>query len=247
VPTSNATTDLTPIATPGPVAPPAPTSGTAPDLTMYFQVHVAMRQTSAELATALAGIVDDDRRRAAAIVRFYKGFAVELHAHHHLEDELFFPALAARVPTFEHLSADLDADHVHLAKVIDELGRALDGLAGDDPWRQARAEALELAAELRDHLETHLDVEDLDVIPLFGRHFTAEEYTVLEQAAVKEGSLKDMLFTCPWLVASADPETRDRIFENVPAALKLLWKLTRRGYARRASYALGIEVPVVRS
>jgi hemerythrin-like domain-containing protein len=227
---------------------PVTVGGEAPaDLTMYFQVHRAMRQTGAELADALAGMADADRRRAVALVRFYRGFATELHTHHHLEDELFFPALAERVATFEHLSADLDADHVRLATLIDDLARALDAMAGTAPWHQARTEALAVATELRDHLRTHLDVEDQDVIPLFARHFTASEYEELEAQAVKEGSLKTMLFTCPWLVASAEPEVRDHIFETVPSALKVLWKLTRRGYARRTSYALGIEVPVVRS
>jgi len=46
---------------------------------------------------------------------------------------------------------------------------------------------------------------------------------------------------------SCEAKTRDEIFESVPAVLKLLWKLTRRGYARRTSYALGIDVPVVRA
>ncbi len=217
-----------------------------PNLIMYFTVHQAMRDSSADLHGALTGIADDDRRRAAAISRWYKGFATELHGHHHIEDAIFFPALAERVATFEHFGPGLDADHVHLAQVIDDLGRAIDGLADDEAWAPTRAEAAELAAELRDHLQTHLEVEDQDVLPLFARHFTADEYVELEQQAVKHGSLRSMLFTCPWLVASCDARTRDEIFANVPGALKVLWKLTRRGYARRTSYALGVDVPVLR-
>ncbi len=221
--------------------------GSAPNLIMYFTVHQAMRDSSAALHDALVGIDADDRRRAAAIARWYRGFATELHAHHHIEDAIFFPALADRVPTFVHFAPGLDADHVHLAQVIDDLGRAIGGMADDLPWSPTRAEALELAAQLRDHLQTHLEVEDQDVLPLFGRHFTSDEYVDLEQQAVKHGSVRSMIFTCPWLVASCDARTRDEIFESVSGALKVLWKLTRRGYARRTSYALGIDVPVVRS
>ena len=177
---------------------------------MYLTVHQAMRDSSAALHDALAGIAPDDRHRAAAIARWYRGFATELHAHHHIEDAIFFPALAERVPTFEHFGPGLDADHVHLAQVIDDLGRAIAGLADDQPWSPTRAEALELAADLRDHLMTHLEVEDQDVLPLFERHFTATEYIALEQQAVKHGSLRSMLFTCPWLVASCDARTRTR-------------------------------------
>ena len=218
-----------------------------PNLIMYYTVHQAMRDSSAVLHDALAGMADDDRRRAAAIARWYRGFADELHAHHHIEDEIFFPALAERDASFEHFGPGLDADHVHLAQVIDDLTRAIGGLAEDEPWAPTRAQAVELSAELRDHLMTHLAIEDEDVIPLFAERFTFDEYVELEQQAVKRGSLKSMLFTVPWLVVSCEAKTRDEIFESVPAALKLLWKLTRRGYARRTSYALGIDVPVVRA
>ena len=179
-----------------------------PDLIMYFQVHQAMRHSSAELHTALVGIADDDRRRAAAIARWYRGFAAELHTHHHIEDEIFFPALAARVPTFEHLGPDLDADHVHLAQVIDDLGRALDSLAGDEPWSQTRAEAVELAAELRDHLHTHLEVEDQDVIPLFERHFTVEEYVGAREAG-RQGRLASRRCCSPARGSSRRADARD--------------------------------------
>lgn len=211
-----------------------------PDLTFYFLVHRAMRDSSAQLRDAIASLQDGDRRRAAAIATWVSGFTGELHHHHMVEDEIFFPALAARVPTYAEAHSDeLAEDHEQLDVLLGRLTSSLEGLRGDAPWEQAQGEALAAAGDLADLLERHLKVEDDDVVPLFGRHFSAAEYDAMHEEATKGLPLKQAFFTLPWIMSLSSAEERDQMLDGAPGALKVIWIASRRGYAKRAAYALG--------
>jgi hypothetical protein len=211
-----------------------------PDLTRYQLAHDAMRSSAHQFAAAIADLDLTDHRRIRAMRWWYGGFLGELHAHHTVEDELFFPALAARVPTFaaDH-DADLAAEHHRLDQVMGALGDALRGLAeGAAPQQHHRA-AREQADELARLLDHHLGIEDDDVLPLFARHFTVEEYEALDDEALKRIGPRQLLFTVPWAVATADDQTRAHTLAEAPAPIRIIWRLTRRRYLRRTALVMG--------
>jgi hypothetical protein len=105
--------------------------------------------------------------------------------------------------------------------------------------REARYTALDLAVELRDFLETHLAIEDADVLPMIERHFTAEEYAGLEQQAGKAITIRQAMFTAPWYMATVDAETAARTLRDAPRPLRIIYALTRRSYARLVEQAFG--------
>jgi hypothetical protein len=211
-----------------------------PDLTIYYLVHRAMRQTADQFATALAGLDHGDRARAAELAWWWNGFSTELHNHHTVEDELFFPALAAKVPAFAAYEAGLADDHAHLDEVMSGLARVMPRLLRG-PWVGPHAEAVTLSAELARFLHEHLAVEDEDVLPLFTRHFTADEYRELDEQALKHAPMKQMFFIVPWAVSILSPDERDRILATVPKPLSIIWSLTRRRYTRRTTLAFGVS------
>jgi hemerythrin-like domain-containing protein len=188
-----------------------------------------LRASAAELATATGEPADPARTKA--LQRWYRGFAGEIRCHHHIEDELLFPALAARVATYGEHAARLEGDHAELDEVLDDLEAALD--------RGDLGAAAPLAIALRDHLDEHLGYEDDEIAPLFARHFTAVEFDELNSRAVRMTPPRQLLFTAPWLLAGVDQEEQARILASVPKALHLLWFATRRRYARLAERALG--------
>jgi hypothetical protein len=219
-----------------------PNATTTPDLRLYYSLHQAMRVHSARLHDALVDLDPADRARARDIAWWYEGFKGELVLHHTLEDTAFFPALAARVPTFEHHGDGLAADHVRLDEVIHRLERAIGSMAAPDGSQAAaRQLAIEAAAELRDLLRDHLEVEDADILPLFERHMPAEEYDALHEKAMKSNPPKQLLFTVPWLLCTLSDEERIELLAQVPAAMRVIWALTRRRHARRTVRALGTE------
>jgi hemerythrin-like domain-containing protein len=210
-----------------------------PDLSGYFQIHRAMRVSARRLRDAVAGVERGDRRRAAAIAGWFDGFAGELRAHHLIEDDIFFPALAERVPTYADHGDGLAADHVRLEELLEELSTVLHRLGGDGDWLDTVSAAGTLTEELASHLEEHLAVEDDDILPLFERHFTAAEYDAMHQQAIKRVSFGQLAFTVPWIAAHLEPEELQQLMGTAPLPLKVLWYATRGRYARRTAYALG--------
>lgn len=206
---------------------------------MFTVLHRAMRHDAGRLAAAVA--CPGDRRRAAALSRWYRGYRAELTDHHRIEDEVFFPVLAARVPSFAAHRPRIDAEHHMLEDAIDAVGAALDGLAGD------RDRAVAATRELSDLLDRHLGFEDADVVPLYVRHFGADEYAEVNERALKLVSKVNLLFAVPWAMEAATEAERARVLGEVPLAFRLLWYASRRRHARLAERALGGAVPAART
>jgi hypothetical protein len=217
----------------------------APDLSTYHLIHRAIRHSADQLAAAVADLDDGDRRQARAVAWWYDRFTKELHDHHTVEDEIFFPALAARIPTFAAHDAALAADHEHLDEVVAALAAALSGLAGDGDWASCRQVALDQAVELACFLHEHLGTEDDDVLPLFERHFSAAEYERLDEAARTAHSPVGMLFTIPWVLSVCTDGERDGLLASAPKMIEILYRLGRSRYARRTAAAFGATAPVV--
>ncbi|MEZ5296552.1 MAG: hemerythrin domain-containing protein [Ilumatobacteraceae bacterium] len=204
---------------------------TVPDLSAYRAAHSALRASATALADALRTVRPDDRRRVAALQRWFTGYRAELEIHHRNEDELFFPALDARVPAYGQYRAAMDADHHRLDETMNALSRSLDD--GDVAGAAAAADVLD--RELADHLT----VEDSDVLPMFERHFSADEYAVLDAAAIRSVPLRHAFFTVPWFVATAPADTAARVLADAPVAMRIVERLTRRRYARLVAAAFG--------
>ena len=185
---------------------------------------------------AAAELDPADRRRVQAFARYWKGFAGEVLAHHTIEDDVMFPALVERVPVAAELIGRTDADHERLDELMTAVAAEVEELAAGRLAPALAAELRELAALM----DAHLDFEDAEVLPLFERHFTAEEYEELDDQAAKAlGISKQAAFTVPFIASMLDPDVRERVFGDAPAAFRLLYRATRRSHARLADRALG--------
>jgi hemerythrin-like domain-containing protein len=202
-----------------------------PDLTTYRLLHRAMRRSNDQLVAAIDGLADADADRAAALGRWFTGYAGELRCHHHIEDDILFPALAARVPTYAEYGGSLAADHERLDEVIDSVAAAIE--------RRDRGAALAAAVELRHLLAEHLGVEDDDILPLFERHFSAAEWDTFDKAAEKAIKPKQLLFTLPWLASTLDDRELAAILDGAPLVLRVLWRVSKGRYAKLAAVAFG--------
>lgn len=216
-----------------------------PDLSNYYLIHDAMRIGSARLAQAIAELDPADRLRARMLSWMCRGVTAELHAHHTIEDTVFFPALTARVPSFAEHDSSLAEEHQQLDVLTTDLVASIDGVARGRNVDQNLAIAVERSAELATLLFDHLGVEDDDVLPLFARHFGADEYHELDRQAIKRTGIRKMLFTVPWAATTVDPVAASRLLTEGPGVVRAIWKVSRRRYAARASIAFGVHVPAV--
>src|SRR6476469_9532965 len=124
---------------------------TAPDMARWRALHDAMRRSSEQLHHTLANLDPDDRHRTAALSQWFADYAESSRVHHRLEDQVVFPALARRVPTYETYGEGLTAEHVHLDEVLDQIGTGLADLR--DGHTDALGPTVALSAELRDALK----------------------------------------------------------------------------------------------
>lgn len=216
-----------------------------PDLTHFFAIHRKMRIDTRRFARAVeTATVHDRGGRLDPLARWAKGFAFELDEHHFVEDEFFFPELRDRIPAAAAILGGLDADH----RVVDDiLGRwttVARRLADPDvSFPAAKDEAVDLAVGLRDLLARHLDVEDHDVLPLYWRNYTAAEFDVVYQQAVKGGKKQGLSFVAPWNVYCLEPEQQQVLVGMAPLPLKVIWWATRGRFRRLEADAFeGIDV-----
>jgi hemerythrin-like domain-containing protein len=219
-------------------------STTTPDLATYRAVHHALREAAGRMAAASGTLRRSDWRRIDAFARYWKGYAGEVLAHHTIEDDVFFPALAERSPVAAELIARTDADHHHLDELMEAINAAVAHMVrGEGP-----GELPALLGQLAVHMDEHLDFEDDDVIPLFLRHFTGEEYAALEEQAMKSLGLgAQAAYTVPFLVYWTDPLEAAEMLAAAPLPFRILHRLTRRRHARLAATTLGaLADPTVR-
>ncbi|HEY1479455.1 MAG TPA: hemerythrin domain-containing protein [Gaiellales bacterium] len=82
-----------------------------------------------------------------------------VHAHHHGEDVLLFPALRASSPAMETVVDKLEADHRVVSDLLDEVEAAADALLIDDV-SEVRARLIAALGALRSELIAHLSYEE---------------------------------------------------------------------------------------
>lgn len=200
-----------------------------PDLTSYRAVHHAIRLGARRLAAAAGTISPGDARRVRALQRYWTGYAAEVLVHHTLEDDVFFPALVERTPAMQEYSDRVSTDHHLLDELMAEVTDAVTTFAEPGAADRAAA-ALDRLSRLMDD---HLDLEDVDILPLFVRHFTGEEYRELEEHAIAAiGIGRQAAFTVPFVLRSMSAEARVTTLATAPLPMRVLYRLTRRAHER---------------
>lgn len=212
-----------------------------PDLTIYRLIHRGMRADTARLASAVRSLTEAERtRRVPDIERWYKGFLTEFKGHHTVEDDIFFPALADRLPEFADRMGRLDAEHHRLESALVGVEEAVKALADPDvSWREVHGDAVEALVAADMELTLHLDHEDVDVLPLFVAHMSQIDYDELGERAQKQQGFANMAWTLPWLMSQTTTDEETLMRTEAPLPLKLLWYATRGRYDRLTRRALG--------
>lgn len=206
------------------------------DVSDYLAIHGMIRRATRalRLATGPRRMLDD--RSAPALRAYWIGYANELHAHHTVEDTIFFPALVERDPGVAAEIERSDADHAELDDLI-AIGHAAFAAigAGSDP-----AVAHDVMLRLERLMADHLDFEDADLLPRIARHFGQAEYDAMHQRAVKAStSAKQIAFVVPFVATWISPEAWRSLWSTAPLPMKIAYRVTRRRHARLVRDAFG--------
>ena len=170
----------------------------------------------------------------------YVGFHLAgLEAHHSTEDELLWPALLERASMSGALIHRMEEQHAGLHEALDTTRRELTA------WKSApttgRSEALaESLATVVDRLSEHLAEEERDVVPLIAAHITQAEWDHLGKVAFSKFTPKQRFTAMGEMLATADPTEAARMLADLPAPIKVVWRLVgRRRYLRSMAQLRG--------
>ena len=205
-----------------------------PDLSGFLSAHRGMRQEPGLLATIARRHLDLERARLA---EEQIAMLLELvHQHSSVEDEQLWPLLRARCPQVRDDLARIEADHEHLDQLLASVG---------DRSRTLRARADDLQ-RLHESMASHLDDEERVAVPLILQHLAADEWTSVERGFHERHDRRTLPRLYGWLASASTPEQRAEALADVPAPVRVLFRVFWwPAYQRRARRLYGEHRPTL--
>src|SRR5262245_11961171 len=192
-----------------------------PPVLGFLMVHMALRAD-------LGAIVDE--AQCAPRAHLERASAVSepvVYGHHVGEDRVLLPALAARVPGFDPVTAMLAQQHEDLDDALADLRTATTSFV-------SRRALHESAREAHAVLEDHLSTEERELLPVWLSTFDDDDHEVFARRLRRATPVRDVSVMVPWLLDAAPEHVKADAWREVPlpirAAHKLWW---RRAFGRR--------------
>ncbi|WP_077488919.1 hemerythrin domain-containing protein [Sinomonas mesophila] len=185
-----------------------------------------------------------DTERASYVGEVLGTFDRLLHVHHESEDALMYPKLSQRAPACALHAEQMIEQHRQVAErlvAIEPLRlqwmTAADSLAGEDLAQRY--------ADLSALLKVHLRREVTEVMPAVEKVMTEEELASMAKHSQDEFSVKVMLAYLGLVLATNPPGEREELFKDIPAPIRLAYRLLGRRLYRKQYSTLfpGREVP----
>ena len=208
------------------------------DMKMMYLMHHAFRRDLDLFAAAVRATPAGDQGTWALLADRWDLFAEALHEHHTVEDEGVWPALeqAGPVEVAATLAA-MEAEHGEIDPILRscEAGFAKLAAAGDEDTRNALVVRLCAGKE---SLGRHLAHEETDAIAIIQEVMSDDDWKRLETEHFKPRMTLSLLLNAirwaiPWLLQELPPAGRAKAFATAAPAQRVIWWLTRAGFARR--------------
>lgn len=173
-----------------------------------------------------------DTDRAAYVGEVLGNFDKVLHVHHEGEDLLMYPRLSERAP----------ACALHVAQMLEHHRQVTQRLQSIEPvrlrWletgdRKTGEELAERYEDLKSLLNVHLRREVTEVMPAVDRVMTEKEIDALGQHGVEQFDKKFLVGYLGMVLATNPPADRKELFNEIPAPVRLAYKLVGRRMYRK--------------
>lgn len=199
-------------------------------MTMNRVIHGAVRRDLSRLESALAGVPDGDRERAAALRDAYAYLQRELVRHHEGEDDLIFPMLG-RLGADPALLEAMEDEHLAMAEALQTTRAAMERYAGSGSAAEALA-ARERVVHTQEVVNRHLDHEERDLEPVMIAHAESDDWKAVEKQLRRQPPRVAGPFFA-WIQDGMGSEERRYLEGAVPAPVRLLMsKVFGRSYHR---------------
>ncbi len=141
-------------------------------VSFWLDRHLMFRKLTDHMATETQAMLDKQRDPigfAQGVARYGGMFVEQLHGHHQIEDQHYFPILAQRdariIKGFDLLDADHHALDGHIARFVEGANGAIRGAQGKDPRKAAEGFRAGLA-DMQRLLDRHLVDEEELIVPV---------------------------------------------------------------------------------
>ncbi len=215
-----------------------PATAPRPDVSDMFAVHGVFRDTLGAAPALVGSVSPGDAARLEVIANYYENVLSFLHAHHEGEDLLVFPLLRERCPSD---AAELDvlaAGHTEAMALVAGARAAL--AAWPDGDAAAQAAVLEALEALRVGLETHLEEEETNGLPLAAEHLSMEEWGALPGHGMATFDGDKIWLILGLIRERMNDEQRAAMLAHMPPPAVEMWN----GFGQAAFADLAVSVPV---
>ena len=145
-------------------------------VSMWLDRHLLFRRLLALMRADAEALLDrsiDPQAWGLRASRLGSRFVGDLHGHHQIEDDHYFPLLMARDARLEQGFAILEADHkaldLHLERFVEDANGALRALEEADALRTGAGRFHEGLRRLESFLDRHLTDEEELIVPVILR------------------------------------------------------------------------------
>ncbi|WP_299929619.1 hemerythrin domain-containing protein [uncultured Nocardioides sp.] len=205
-------------------------------------IHRIFRRQFAEVRTLVQEVPAHDATRVAAISDHLGFLLDELHMHHTTEDDLIWPKLLDRAGLDAPLVERMEEQHQQIDVSVAEV-RAATQVWHSEPTSATSSALADRIVEFLVVLEGHLDEEEQVVVPLIDRHLTETEWQEVGERGFEKFTPAQRWIAMGQLVEVATPEEAATFFGDLPAPVKVLWRLIgKRKYHRYITPVRGLQV-----
>ncbi len=204
------------------------------DMHAMYVMHHAFRRDLIAFAAAAQATPSADRETWRRLAARWELFSTVLHHHHSGEDAGLWPLLMERSDEAgrETLEA-MEAEHGEIDPLLRSCAEGFARLAEADDDDARAALAVRLVAT-KERLAHHLRHEETEAIALVQQHLTEEDWLALEEEHFRAGlSPKEMFRLVSWAAYGIPDEVRREVLAKTGLPFVVLWRLGRRGFARR--------------
>jgi len=185
-----------------------------------------------EAPALVRSVAEGDTGRARYVGEVLGNFDKILHLHHEGEDLLMYPKLEQRAPACVLHVQQMLEHHRQVTARLDVIGplrrqwmETADAAVGE--------ELAERYADLDAVLEVHLRREVTEVMPAVDRVMDEGELTALGQHGLDQLSKGFLIANLGLVLATNPPGEREQLFQEIPAPVRVAYRLVGRRLYRR--------------
>jgi hypothetical protein len=204
------------------------------DMFMMYLMHFGFRRDLTAFAAAAAATPVADRGTWTALAKRWEVFAQMLHHHHSGEDTGLWPLLMERTDDAgrEVLEA-MESEHGEIDPILQACDAGFARLAAGADEDTRNALVVRLCAG-KESLGRHLAHEETEAIAIIQQVMSDDDWKRLEtEHFTPKMTLTLLRNAIPWLLQELPPAGQAKAFAAAAPPQRVVWWLTRGGFARR--------------